>query len=151
MKVILTNSDLVFRKAKDFVDFTLAWYSINANNGNIQSTTYDNPYCRAAPTSRLSVSNDGVHVMNNIGNDANCTVYLWDVNGDYIGCGALDNTVFKNGVEISNFLEAPSSYSNAGGAIDKATAISSAVTYTIGIQKNAFASGDLTGKTIKVR
>lgn len=155
MKIVLTNTNLVFTRERDYVDFELAYFSGNANTGVISyaGIDYDYQYAKIGTTRKLSVSTDGVKILPNIGTGVSdgYMIYLYDNNGDYIGYGTVSSANYmQNGVLIENILNMPNGYQNASGAIDKATAIANTAYYMIGLNKiEAFAT--LTGKTLKIK
>lgn len=153
MKVILTNSDLIFRNQKDYVVFNLQWAGINSTNGNVTPNLYGQ-YSRVTTLRKLDVQTDGVGIMPNIGTGISDSgiVYLYDSNGDYIGFGMFDEVSFQNGVAIQNILNVPSVYKDGNNTeINKETAISNTALYLIGLSNTGVIGEDLTGLTFGVR
>ena len=153
MKIILTNADIVLKKEKQYVDFALSYWSINANTGVMTAVDYNNQYAKIGPLRKLSVAQDGVNILPNIGAGVSDDyyVYLYDSNGDYIGYGqTILHQEMVDGILIENVLSVPNTYSNQGVQIDKETAIANTAYYMVALAKiESFASLD--GKSLKIR
>lgn len=154
MKVILTNSNLVFRKEKEYVDFNLQWAGINSTTGLVTPQPGPGQYYRVTTLRKLSVSSDGVMVMPNIGSGISNggIVYLYDSNENYIGYGMFDDVSFVNGVAIQDVLSIPDVYKDGNNdTINKDTAITNTAFYVIGLSNLGNFGDDLTGLSFGVR
>ena len=154
MKIILTNTNLVFRKEKDYVDFELIWRDLSTATGSITPVVEPGDYSRVTTKVKISVEEDGVSILPNIGTGVSDSgiVYLYDSAGNYIGYGQFDASAFQNGVAISNILNVPSTYKDGSNiTIDKETAIANAKSYLVGLTKNQSFVDSLEGKTFKIR
>lgn len=153
MKIVISKADLIFKKERDFADVALGYFSANANTGSFTSSDYDYAYAKIAPLRALSVADDGVTILPNLGTGVNDTyiVYLYASDNSYIGYGVSPaGHNITDGVQIDNILNEPTAYQDQNGTINKDNAIAATAYYRIGMAKIAdFAT--LTGKTLKVK
>lgn len=149
MKVILTSTDLVFRREKEWVNKPLVYGSFNSNNG-AATIPSDSQYKRSCVGEKISVETDGVNIIPMIGEGASSSVYvyMYDANNSFIGVAKNDSdTAVSNGNEYSIFEYLTNYKDPSGTDMDKDTAIAATKSYYLAFKSFV----DNTGLYVRIR
>lgn len=146
MKVVFSNSKIVFRSEKAWTDYALAYFSANITTGAFVSIdTPTQAYHRSGVGDYISIDEVGKQVKLVIPETSEMYVYAYDSNKDYLGHSVISDCT--NGQVFNDVLASCETFLIGTTEQTRATVITNAAYFRVVFKQ--FASVD--GYCIKVR
>lgn len=146
MKIVISNSKVVLKSAKEWTMYNVEYITINSNTGAFVVPSGDLPvYARSGCTEYVSIDETGKSVNTVFPSNSDILVYAYDASKNYLGNGTISSVA--NGAVINDIIDAVDEYSIGSTAQTKADVVAAAKYFRLAFSKFS----DNTGYGFKVR
>lgn len=146
MKIVISNSKVVLKSAKEWTMYNLVYVTTNANAGTFAERSGELPeYARSGCLDYVSIDETGKSVNTVFPSNSDILVYAYDASKNYLGYGAISSVA--NGTVINDIIDAVDEYLIGSTAQTKADVVAAAKYFRLAFSKFS----DNTGYGFKVR
>lgn len=145
MKIVISNSKVVLKSAKEWTMYNLVYLTTNSNTGNFNTPSELPEWARSGSAEYVSIDETGKSVNTVFPSNSDILVYAYDASKNYLGYGTLSSVA--NGVVINDIIDAVDGYLIGSTAQTKADVVAAAKYFRLAFSKFS----DNTGYGFKVR